>query len=78
VTWLALQAEIAVDFQRLTPTMWTHWMLRCPTRDEAARAADARDATTRKIATLHALGRVAEARKLESYQRAWKRRRAWR
>jgi hypothetical protein len=75
VTWTALHAEIAVEFQRLTPTMWNHWMLRCPTRDEAARALDAREATSRRIATLHALGRTGEARKLESYQRAWKRRR---
>ena len=76
MTWCALRAEIALEYQQLAPTMWDAWAMHTPTRNEEARKADARAETSRKIATLHAVGKVRQARKAESYQRAWKRRKA--
>ena len=72
----AIHAEIAVEFQGLTGSMWDAWGMWCPTRDEKARAADAKAETARRAAVLRAVGKVSEARRIESYQRAWKRRRA--
>lgn len=75
MTWLALREELAVEMSDLQPTMFDAWAMHRPTRDEKARQDDAREETSRRIATLHALGQTREARKLESYQRAHARRR---
>ncbi len=76
MTWLALTAEVRAEFQQLAPTMWDAWDMWQPTRTEADRLADARNATTRRAKLAHAVGDVRKARKIESYQRAWKRRRS--
>lgn len=71
-----ITTEIAVEFRSLTPTMWGAWELHTPTRDEAARALDARQETARRAALAGAMGDVRTQRKIEARIRAWKKRRA--
>jgi hypothetical protein len=74
--WRNLELEIAMEMRGHASTMWDAWAMWTPTRDEAARQADAKAETSRRIAVLHAVGKTREARKLESYQRAARKRAA--
>lgn len=73
--WQALEAEIAVEFRSLSPSPWDAIEQRKPERDEEERSVEARAALKRRIAVLHAVGKVREARRLESHLRACARRR---
>ena len=66
MTWRALREEIAAEFRELAPSPWDAIEMLQRTRDEAARQADDRAATLRRISVLHAMGRTHEARVLES------------
>ena len=76
MAWAALRYEIALEMHELAPTMWDAWDMWCPTRTEADRLAMERAETKRRASVLMACGRVRDARKIESYRRAWKRRKA--
>jgi hypothetical protein len=77
MTWHdALRVEIVHEFRQLSPTMWDAWDdLRSPRRDDEMQLAMQRAATKRKVSVLLAVGKVREARRIESQLRAWKRRR---
>lgn len=76
MTWTALRYEIALELHEHTATMWDAWDMHTPTRTEYDRRKAARDETKRRIAVLEACGRIREVRRLESYQRAWERRKS--
>lgn len=75
MTWLALQAEIAMEMRSLVMDGWDIVLQRQPRRDESERSAENRAQTQRRIQVLHAVGKVSEARAIENRVRAQKRRR---
>ena len=75
MTWTLLRAEIAREFADHSATMWDAWDMHTPTRTEEDRQRTARAETKRRANVLKACGKLRDARKLESYRRAWERRR---
>jgi len=75
VTWHPhLRLEIAAEFRSLSPSV--HSLYLATNRPADVRVETSSDVAKRRAKQLLAVGKLREARKIESYQRAWARRRA--